>query len=169
MKIASSYECDILMFMNIGNEHLFFKIRESKAFLVKERDDSGRAVHHGQFTLYLDAIALQETIYIPLSIASGKKPTGFVYQIEGTGQGLISTTDISCKGEGITQVTLGTLLYVKIPMGKTATFKIFVDMKGSANKTYKVILNRINYKLDPSDARYKKYDAQIATKPLTFK
>ncbi len=153
----------------LGNEHIFFKIKESKAFYTKERDTDGRTVNHGQFSLQLDVIALQQTLYIPLSIASGKKPTGFVYQIEGTAQGLISTTDISCKGEGVAQVTLGTLLYAKVPQGKTATFRIFVDMKGSPNKTYSVVINRINYKFDPSDARYKKYDVEIATKPLTFK
>lgn len=152
-----------------GNGHIFFKGKESKAFFVKERDDSGRTKPHGQFTLQLDIIALQQTIYIPTSLASGKKPTGFVYQIEGTAPGMISTTDISCKGEGIAQVTLGTLLYTKIPQGKTASFRIYVDIEGSLNKTYKVVINRINYKLDPSDARYKKFDVDIATKELKFK
>lgn len=148
---------------------LFYKVKESKAFLTKEPGQGGRTAYHGQFTLYLDIIALQETLYVPLSIASGKKPTGFVYQIEGTGQGLISTTDISCKGDGVTQVTLGTLVYVKIPQGKAATFRIYVDMKGSANKEYRVVIARINYKLDPSDARYKKFDADLATKTVKFK
>lgn len=152
-----------------GDGHLYFKIKESKAFFVKEKGEDGRTKSHGQFTLHLDVIALQQTVYIPLSIASGKKPTGFVYQIEGTAQGLISTTDISCKGEGIAQVTLGTLLYAKVPQGKTATFRIFVDMEGSLNKTYKIVINRINYKFDPSDARYKRFDVEIASKPLTFK
>lgn len=152
-----------------GDGHIFFKIKESKAFFVKERDTEGKAGSHGQFTLHLDIIALQQTIYIPTSLASGKKPTGFVYQIEGTTPGQISTTEVSCKGDGITQITLGTLVYTKIPQGKTATFRIYVDMKGSLNKTYKILINRINYKLDPSDARYKRFDANIETKPLTFK
>ncbi len=152
-----------------GDGQIFFKIKESKAFFVLERDTEGKAVNHGQFTLYLDVIALQATLYIPTTLASGKKPTGFVYQIEGTAPGQISTTEVSCKGEGVSQVTLGTLLYTKIPQGKTASFRIFVDMKGSLNKTYKVVINRINYKFDPSDARYKKFDVSIATKTLTFK
>ena len=152
-----------------GDGHVFFKVKESKAFFVKERDTAGKIVSHGQFTLYLDIIALQQTLYIPTSLASGKKPTGFVYQIEGTAPGQIHTTEVTCKGDGIAQVTLGTLLYTKVPQGKTASFKIFVDMKGSLNKTYKVIINRINYKLDPSDARYKKFDVEISSKPVTFK
>lgn len=36
-------------------------------------------------------------------------------------------------------------------------------------KEYKVIVMRINYKLDPSDARYKKFDTGIETKPLKFR
>ncbi len=152
-----------------GDGHVFFKVKESKAFYVKERDEEGNAVSHGQFTLYLDVIALQQTLYIPTSLASGKKPTGFVYQIEGTAPGQIHTTEVSCKGDGISQVTLGTLLYTKIPQGKTATFRIYVDMKGSLNKTYKIIINRINYKFDPSDARYKRFDVEIASKSVEFK
>lgn len=152
-----------------GNEHLFFKIKESKAFAVLERDENGKTVSHGQFTLYLDIIALQQTLYIPTSLASGKKPTGFVYQIEGTAPGQIFTTDISCKGEGVSQVTLGTLLYTKVPQGKTATFRIYVDMKGGLNKTYSILINRINYKLNPSDARYKRFDVAIASKSVEFK
>ncbi len=152
-----------------GDGHVFFKIKESKAFTVLERDEDGKTVSHGQFTLYLDVIALQETLYIPTSLASGKKPTGFVYQIEGTAPGQIHTTEVSCKGNGVSQVTLGTLLYTKIPQGKTATFRIYVDMKGILNKTYRIIINRINYKFDPSDARYKRFDVEIASKPVEFK
>ena len=64
---------------------------------------------------------------------------------------------------------MGTLLYTKIPQGKTATFRIYVDMKGILNKTYRIIINRINYKFDPSDARYKRFDVEIASKPVEFK
>lgn len=152
-----------------GDGRVFFKVRESKAFFVKGRGKESRTASHGQFTLYLDIIALQQTLYIPTTLASGKKPTGFVYQIEGTAPGQISTTEVSCKGDGISQVTMGTLLYTKIPQGKTASFRIYADIVGSLNKTYKVVINRINYKLDPSDARYKKFDVSIASKPLTFK
>jgi len=152
-----------------GNGHIYFKIKESRTHFKDARNAEGRRVGHGQFFLLINIIALQGTVYIPISLASGKKPTGFVYQIEGTAQGLIATTDISCKGDGVATVTLGTLVYAKIPQGKTATFRIVVDMTGSLNDVYKIIFSRINYKLDPSDARYKKFDAEIASKPLTFK
>lgn len=152
-----------------GNEHIFFKVKESQTHFTKAKDEDGHTIGRGQFLLQVDVMALQGTVYIPMSIASGKKPTGFVYQIEGTAEGAISTAQVSCKGEGITQVTLGTLVYAKIPQGKTANFRLVVHIKGSVNKVFKVVINRINYKLDPSDARYKKFDADIGTKELKFK
>lgn len=153
-----------------GDGRIFFTIKETQAhFLQKLRDDEGRTIGHGQFILHIDAIALQGTVYIPLSLASGKKITGFVYQIEGTAEGTISTANITCRGKGITQVTLGTLLYAKIPQGSTASFNLVVDVKGGIGKTFKVVVNRVNYKLNPSDARYKKFDVALATKALKFK
>jgi hypothetical protein len=122
----------------------------------------------GEFFLLLDITAVKEAVYIPLSIASGKKPTGFIYQIEGTSEGTISTTNISCKGDGVTQITLGTILYCKIPVGKTATFRILVEMRGKAGKEYKIVINRINYKYNPSDARYQKFMEEISTNTLKF-
>lgn len=170
---------DILKWMEIlleeaqagstGNGHIFFKVKESRAHFEKKRGADKRPIGVGQFVLNLDIIALQEAVYIPLSVASGKKPTGFVYQIEGTAVGDISTANISCRGEGITKVTLGTLLYAKIPTGKTANFQIVVNIKGGLSKEYKVVINRINYKLDPSAARYKKLDVAIDTKTLKFR
>lgn len=152
-----------------GNGYIYYEIKESRASFEKTRTPEGRSVGHGQFYLIINVIALQGDVYIPTTIASGKKPTGFVYQIEGTAQGLIATTDISCKGDGVVQVTLGTLVYTKIPQGKTASFKIVVDMQGKVNKTYGIVINRINYKLSPGEARYKKFDVEIASKPLEFK
>lgn len=151
-----------------GNEHIFFKVKESRAHFKEVRNAEGKRIGRGQFFLLIDIIALQGAVHIPTSLASGKKPTGFVYQIEGTAKGEIDTTSVSAKGAGVSQVTLGTLVYTKIPQGKTATFQIVVDMVGSLNKTYQVVFNRINYKLDPSDARYKKLDVAIASTPLTF-
>ena len=123
----------------------------------------------GEFFLLVDISALKEIVYIPISIASGKKPTGFVYQIEGTKEGTISTTNISCSGDGITQITLGTLLYCKIPAGKTATFRILVEISGKTGTDYKVVANQINYKLSPNDARYKKFVGDISSEILKFK
>jgi hypothetical protein len=154
--------------LSAGDEHLYCKLQESQARFKRIHNPEENDTGLGEFFLLLDIIALQETVYVPLSIASGKKPTGFVYQIEGTAEGDISTTDISCRGEEVTEITLGTLLYTKIPQGKTATFRILVEMKGNPGKEYKIVINKINYKLDPSDARYKKFDTAIGTKVLKF-
>lgn len=110
----------------------------------------------GKFFLLLEITAADKDIYVPLSLASGKKPTGFVYEIEGTKEGVISTTDISCEGDGISQVTLGTILYCKIPAMATAGFRLFIETRGALGGEYHVVVSQINYKHDPRDARYVK-------------
>ncbi len=153
-----------------GNGLIYCEVKESDTYFNKKvRKEGERTVAEGQFTLLLDIIALQETVHIPISLASGKKTTGFVYQIEGTAEGKIVTTNISCKGEGISQVTFGTLLYAKIPRGKTARFRMVVNIQGGPGKEYKIVINKINFKLNPSDARYKKFDAAIETKTLKLR
>jgi hypothetical protein len=147
-----------------------FKIRvkKSQARFKRVRNPDGPDVGIGTFFLLLD-ITAAETIYIPTSIASGKKPTGFVYQIEGTGEGDISTTNISCKGAGVTQVTLGTIVYTKVPKGTTATFRILIEMKGAVGKAYRIVIHRINYKHNAADARYQKFETDIATNMVKFR
>lgn len=122
----------------------------------------------GKFWFEIAITAVSQAVYIPLSIASGKKVTGFVYQIEGTAQGFIATTDIACKGDDITQITLGTMVYCKIPAGIKATFRIRVEVRGQLGKSYKVAIRQICYKLDPGDARYQKIPQDIQTKMLKF-
>jgi hypothetical protein len=119
--------------------------------------------------MILDVTSKQGEVYVPLSIASGKKVTGFVYQIEGTGVGSLATADVEGKGAGVTQVTLGTLRYAKILQEKTASFRIQVDMKGKIGKEYSVLIHQINYKLSASDARYKKFVGGVRTLSLEFK
>jgi len=125
----------------------------------------------GHFFLHLEVTALTETIYVPLSIASGKKPTGFVYQIEGTGESEIVTTDIrlmEIKESGVTQILLGTITYVEIPKDMTAVFYISIDMKGKIGREYSIVITHMEYKLSPSDARYQKYVEEIRTDTLKF-
>ena len=149
-----------------GDGHIHCEVQKTQARSKEIHNPDGPNRILGEFFLALNVTALQETVYIPISIASGKKPTGLVYQIEGTAEGVISTTDISCRGEGVSQVTLGTILYAKIPHGKTATFRILVEMNGKTGKEYKIVINRVNYKLDISGARYKKFDTTIGTEIL---
>lgn len=152
----------------VADEVITVRLNESKAHFQRVRNSDGPDIGIGDFFILLDITAVRETVYIPSSVASGKKPTGFVYQIEGTAEGTISTTKISCKGEGVTQIKLGTLLYSKVPKGVTATFRIEIEIRGRLGKEYKIIISRIHYKRDPSDARYQKYVPEIKSKVLKF-
>lgn len=152
-----------------GDEFIHVKVEESQGRFERIRRPGERDQGHGEFFLRMDVTAPKKTLYIPLSIASGKKPTGFIYHIEGTAEGIIHTTNISCRGDGITKITLGTLLYAKIPAGKTATFRILVETRGPIGKEYMIVINRINYKFDPSDARYTRFDTEIPSKTVRFR
>ncbi len=120
----------------------------------------------GNFYIEIDVTAKQETVFIPLSIASGKKVAGFMYQIEGSAPGSIATADITVRGEELSQVTVGTLLYAKIPAGKTGSFQIHALMRGTYRNTYKIVFTRINYKLHLTDARYQQYLKEIHSKSI---
>lgn len=150
----------------VADTALKVSIQKKQKRFKKIKNPNGPDIGVAEFFLLLDVTAFTETIYIPLSIASGKKPTGFVYQIEGTAKGDISTTDISCKGPGVTQVTLGTILYSKIPAGKKATFRILIEIRGRMQNTYSVVINRINYKRDMAATRYEKLLGEIRSDTL---
>lgn len=154
--------------VGIGDELVGIKVEKSQARFKRIKVPGEKDIGHGEFFLLLNITALKEDVYIPLSIASGKKVTGFIYHIEGTAVGEIYTTTLSARGDGVTKITLGTLLYTKIPAGKTAEFRMLIEIRGGTSKEYKVVINRINYKLDPSDARYKKLDLLIDSKSLKF-
>lgn len=144
---------------------------------VQNREESARRIPdptkpdtvHGKFWFTIDVTATDKDIYLPLSVASGKKPAGFMYQIEGTAPGAIKSTDIDAKGDGVLQVTHGTIVYVKIPVGRTATFKLRIEMRGALGKTYGINLYQIQYKLSPTDARYQKLPQSIKSKMEKFR
>jgi hypothetical protein len=144
-------------------------VKKSQAHFRRIRVVDAPDVGVGKYFIVIDITAVSQDVYIPISIASGKKVTGFVYQIEGTEKGSISTTDLSCDGDGVTQVTLGTIVYGKIPVGKTASFRIQIEIRGRVNHFYKIVINCINYKLSPTAARYEKFLKEISTKNLKFK
>lgn len=150
------------------DEYITVKVKDNQGHFerIKKRDEEDKAI--GKFFIKLDITAKSSVVYIPLSIASGKKPTGFMYQIEGTAEGLITTATAKCHGEGITQITLGTLLYVKIPVGKTATFALQATVRGQFNKTYNILISRINYKLNLTDSRYQQYLKPIQGDKVKF-
>ena len=153
---------------HMRKEVIRVRLLKTQARFARIRNPEGRDSGVGEFLLLVEVAAQHEALFVPLSIASGKKPTGFVYHIEGTGQGALSTATISCTGQGVTQITLGTIVYTKIPAGKAATFRILVTMQGFVNESYGIVINKIHYKSDPSDARYQKCLNQIPSKVIRF-
>jgi len=122
----------------------------------------GKLSISGSYVLFLDVTAHKETVFLPVSIASGRKSTGFIYYTEGA-KIVGSSAQITVSGEGITMVASGTIPYCKIPAGKTAHFKIFADVDVESARQYRFVISRINYKLNPNDARYKRFITEIST------
>ncbi len=139
------------------DDYINVKLGKDQARFERVKVEGEKDKAFGKFLILIEVTAKKSAVFLPLSIASGKKATGFMYQIEGTAEGVITTADVTVRGKGISQVTLGTLLYAKIPTGITATFRIQTTIRGKAGKTYKIIINRINYKLALTDARYQQY------------
>lgn len=135
----------------------FYRLKKQK-----DSDDLGL----GKFLLLVDITPHKETLYIPVSIASGRKSAGFIYQVEGTAS---STATATISTKGAVTVTSGTISYCKILPGKTATFKIFTEVTGAEGKKYTVVISRINYKLNPNDLRYRRFLTEIHTKVLKLK
>jgi hypothetical protein len=133
---------------------------------VKQKGVEDKAV--GKFYIEIDITAKDSDVYVPLSVASGKKVAGFMYQIEGTAEGTIVTTDIKVRGEGLSQITVGTLLYAKVPAIKTGSFQIQAEIRGGFGKTYKIVFTRLNYKLQLADTRYQQYLKAIPSKSVKF-
>lgn len=144
------------------------KISKNQARFEKNRKNDSTDTAVGKFFMELAITAKQAEVFIPISIASGKKTAGFMYQIEGTAEGQIATTGSKVRGERISQVTLGTLLYAKIPTGKTASFQIQATIRGGLGKRYKIVFTRLNYKLHLTDARYQQYLKEIHSDSVTF-
>lgn len=142
------------------------KVKKKQARGERIKLDNERDKVLAKFYLEIEITAKQEMVYIPLSIASGKKVAGFMYQIEGTAPGTIATTDIKVRGEGVTQVTVGTLLYAKIPAGKTASIQIHATIRGLFGNAYKIVFTRLNYKLSLNDARYQQYLKEIHSESI---
>lgn len=150
------------------DDHISVKVKKNQSRFerIKKRGVADKAI--GKYHLEIDITAKDGEVYVPVSIASGKKVAGFMYQIEGTAPGLIVTTEIKARGDEVSQVTLGTLLYAKIPAGKTATFRIQATIRGDFGKVYKIVITRLNYKLTLMDARYQQYLKEIHSGKIKF-
>jgi hypothetical protein len=115
----------------------------------------------GHFSLQIEVLAEQADVYIPLSIATGKKVAGMMYRLEGTGAATPEEASMTVRGEGVVHVTLGTLVFAKIPQGSHALFAVRVTIAGVAGKTYTLVIARLNYKLHLTDVRYQQYLKEI--------
>ncbi|MCA9357382.1 hypothetical protein H6784_01715 [Candidatus Nomurabacteria bacterium] len=133
---------------------------------IKKKGEEDKAL--GKFFLEINVTAKQEVVFVPMSVASGKKTAGFMYQIEGSASGSIATAEVKVRGDGVTQVTLGTLLFAKIPINKIASFQIQTTIRGKFKKRYKIVFTRLNYKLHLTDVRYKQYLKEIHSDSVLF-
>ncbi len=150
------------------DDNITVKVKKDQARFKRIKKDNEPDKATGHFLIQIDITAKSSSIFIPLSIASGKKPTGFIYQIEGTAEGAIANADVTVRGEGVTQITVGTLLFAKIPQGSTASFRILTTIRGKIGKTYKITITRINYKLTQTDPRYQQYLKPIISDSVKF-
>ncbi len=144
------------------------RVKKNQARFERIKQKGAPDKAFGKFYIEIDITAKQEMVFVPISVASGKKVAGFMYQIEGTAPGSIQTTDIKTRGEGVSQVTLGTLLYAKIPPDKTGTFQIHAMIRGAIGKTYKIVFTRLNYKRRLADVRYEQYLKEIHSDSVRF-
>jgi hypothetical protein len=150
------------------DEYVTVKRGKNQARFERKKTKDEPDVGVGHYFMALDMTAKKQVVFVPLSIASGKKPAGFSYQIEGTGESAIARADVFVRGDEVTQVTIGTIVYAKIPVGSTATFRLQATMRGKIGKTYRLIIYRINYKLAVTDARYRQYQKEIHSDSLKF-
>jgi hypothetical protein len=130
------------------------KVKKSQRRFTPVKKKGLEDKYFATFFIEVTVLAEQKDIFIPLSIASGKKTAGFMYQIEGTGVGTIDNASVRVQGDKVSQVTVGTLLYAKIPVGKTGSFEIRAMVRGVSGKAYKLVFTRLNYKLQLADVRY---------------
>jgi hypothetical protein len=145
------------------NQNIEVKVQLNQARSDVVKQKAGEDKRFAKFYLEIRVTAKGTDVYIPISIASGKKTAGFMYRIEGTAPGSIVETAIKVRGERVTHVTLGTLLYAKIPAGKTASFQIKATTRGKSRETYGIVIFRLNYKLELNAQRYQQYLKEIVS------
>lgn len=142
------------------------KNKQSRSERIKKKGGADTVL--GKFYMQIEVTAKQSAVFIPLSVASGKRTAGFMYQIEGTAEGSVVTAEPRVRGEGVSQVKVGTLLFVKIPVGKTASFEIRTTIRGKSKKEYKIVITRLNYKLSLSETRYQQYLKELHSPRVTL-
>jgi hypothetical protein len=145
------------------DQNIEVKVQKNQARSDVVKQKVGEDKKLAKFYLEILLTAKGGDVYVPISVASGKKTAGFMYRIEGTAIGSIVETSVKVRGEKISHVTLGTLLYAKIPAGKTALFQIQATTRGKSRETYGIVLFRLNYKLELNAQRYQQYLKEIVS------
>lgn len=141
-------------------------LNQAHADVVRQRGVADK--FFGKFLIGLAITAKQTHVFIPLSVASGKKTAGFMYHIEGTAEGSIVSAEVRVRGKGVSQVKVGTLLYAKVLAGTMVSCELRITIKGSEKKTYSITITRINYKTQLSDTRYHQYLKEISSRNVTL-
>lgn len=150
------------------DQYVEVKVRKSQGRAVRIKKKAAPDTFFGKYFMEITIRAELQDVFVPISIASGKKVAGLMYQIEGTAMGSMETATVEVDGDGISQVVVGTLRYAKIPAGKTATFEIRASLRGSSGKSYALVFTRLNYKLAVADARYQQYLKEIHSEKVVF-
>lgn len=151
------------------DDYIAVKVKKNQGRFkrIKKKGTADKA--EGSFYIEIDITAKQSDVFIPVSIASGKKTAGFMYQIEGGAEGSVATANVQVRGDNVSHVTVGTLIYAKIPKGNTASFEIRSTIRGSFGKSYKLVFTRLNYKLHLNETRYQQYLKEIHSNTVIFK
>ncbi len=148
---------------------MILRIKKSQAFLGRAKGDRKFIPNiYGRYFLAVEVQAVSNTLYIPISIGSGRKSTGFIYVIEGDTESK-STASVDYEGKGASIITSGSISYCKIPSGRMALFKVRANVYGTPGQKYKFSLSRINYKINPNDLRYKKFLTDLSTESIRLK
>lgn len=150
------------------DEYITVKVEKNQARYERSHALGAPKVGVGKFFMLITVTAKKQEVYVPLSMASGKKTAGLMYHIEGTGEGVIASTSIDASGADVSQITIGTLQFCKIQPGATATVRVQVTTRGQAGKSYRIIISRLNYKLSLSETRYQQYLKPLPSKSVKF-
>ncbi len=138
-----------------------------KSKLPSQEEYKGKGL--GTYFLLFEITAGPDALYIPISIATGRKSAGFLYVVEGDGTGTPTALIQGKGGKEVSTVTSGSIVYTKIPGGKTAAFIVNAEIVGTTEHSYRIVVNTISYKTNPNEYRYKKFHTELGTDSLVFR
>lgn len=150
------------------DQYVTIKAKKQKTSFARVRVEDGPDRATGTYVIEIAITAKSKSVYVPLTIASGKTTNGFMYHIDGTSESSIGQASVSVSGDEVKRITIGSLDYVELTPKVTGLFRLEVVIKGRVGQTYQVVINRINYKLALADTRYQQYLKPVESKTLRF-